>query len=74
MINKVRLKKGKRNWRLGERQFCYVMGNTEQAPLGFYFLQTPQKKSAEAPILFDAAKNGLDIHVLGWIGPASFPY
>ena len=37
------------------------MGNAEQAPLGFYFLQPSQEEPSEAPILLDASENGLDI-------------
>ena len=38
------------------------MGNAEQAPFGFYFLQAAQEEPAKAPILFDASEDRLDIN------------
>ncbi len=51
-----------KNWRSGDCQFCYVMGDAEQAPFGFGFLQAPQEEPAKASILLDASENGLHIN------------
>ena len=56
----------KKKWRSTGRQFAYVMGNTDQSPLGFVLYKASQVESSKAHVVLHISECtfGLDTTLL----------